>query len=570
MNSAGKVVAATTTTIVVLAGGYGAAAAVRADQVPDGTTVNGTSVGGLSLSDATQKVRAAEKKTLSDPITITTDKGNLQIVPADAGISLDTTTALDGLTGFSLEPGTVLERYTGGGPQRTVRPVIDQTALKAAITAAGEKIKGAPVNPTVKFIQGSVQVTDGTPGTGLDVAALAAQITSQWPATTTFKGTLKRTDPPISEQDVQTYLDTFANKAMANPVTVKVHDQKVSLSTTQVSDVLSTAVKDGRLTPVVDDTALTELLEEVAGSLVKAPQAARIVQAADGKRTVVPATDGYSVVTKNAGSKLLAAITATDRTMTLDTTVVKPSGTTDPSQVGTALMSEFVSQFPTGRSNSARTHNIATGLAKVNGIVVQPGEQFSLLKALMPIDTAHGYVQAPVLSNGVDVLGTGGGLSQVSTTMYNATFFAGLQEDAHQAHSYWIPRYPMGREATLSIPTIDNKWTNDSGHPILIQAGIEGNAAVIRLYGTPAFTVTSSTSKPFNIVAPKTRYVSTNGCIAQPAQNGFDVTVTRVVKNLAGRVVKNERLTTRYIPADRVVCTGKQADTSLPGSSGSD
>lgn len=563
MKTAGKVVAGTTAGAVILLGGYGGLAALRADTIPAGTTIDGTSVGGLALGEAMHKVQASAKKTLAQPITITTDEGSLQIVPADSGISLDIGPAFADLTGFTLNPTQVIQHYTGGGPQRAARTVVDMATLQQAIATAGEKIKGAPVNPSVKFVQGAVQVTDGKPGTGVDAAAVARQIAAGWPGTTSFRTTLKHTEPEVSQQDVQTYLDTFANKAMADPITVQVHSQKVSLSTTAISNVLSTTVKDGRLTPTVDETALDKALEDVAGSLVQAPQAAKIIQAANGQRTVVPGSDGYSVVTKGAGAKLVAAVTAADRTMTLDTTVVKASAdNTNANSVGTELMSEFVSNFPTGSSNAARTHNIQTALAKMNGVVVQPGEQFSLLKTLMPIDAAAGYVNAPVLSGGVDVLGMGGGISQTSTTLYNAVFFAGMQLDEHKAHSFWISRYPMGREATLSIPTIDNKWTNDSGHPVLIQAGIEGHAAVIRLYGTKAFTVTSTTSAPFNIVAPKVRYIATAGCINQPAVNGFDVTVTRVVKNLAGQVVKNEKLTTRYQPADRVICTGETADTS--------
>src|SRR5699024_4186315 len=120
---------------------------------------------------------------------------------------------------------------------------------------------------------------------------------------------------------------------------------------------------------------------------------------------------------------------------------------------------------------------------------------------------------APVLVGGVDVPGMGGGISQVSTTLYNATFFAGLQLDEHTAHGYWISRYPMGREATLWVPTIDNKWTNDSGHGIVINAYTEGNSAVIELLGKDVFTVSSHTGEPFNIVPPGKRVRHVANCI---------------------------------------------------------
>lgn len=565
MKTAGKVIAGTTAGVVILVGGYGGLAAMRADQIPSGTTVDGTTVGGLTAAQAKTKVDAAAKQTLARPITIRTDKGNVQIVPADSGMSLDTSAALAGLTGFTLEPSAVVGHYTGDGPDRQAEATIDQAKLQTAIAAAAEKIKGAPVNPKVEFHSGSVEVIDGSAGTGIDAAAVAKQIAAGWPGTTTYTATLVRSQPEVSAAEVATYVDSFANKAMSNPVTVAVGSQKVTITPTMVSGVLSTGVQNGRLTPVVDDAALSTLLKTVAGTLVKAPVAPRIIQAKDGKRTVVPGADGSSVVTTGNGSKLIAALTSPDRTLTLTTTPVKSTGTVDPAKVGTQLMSQFATHLPGGASNSARTHNIQVGLSRINGMVVQPGQQFSLLSALGPIDASGGYVQAPTISGGVEKLGNGGGLSQVSTTLYNATFFAGLKEDAHKAHSFWISRYPMGREATLTVPMTDNKWTNDSGAPLLIQAGIEGASVVIRLYGTPAFTVASTTSQPFDVIPPKTRYISTPGCIAQPPVNGFKVTVTRVVKDKSGKVVKNESLTTQYGVADRVVCTGKTADTTLQG-----
>lgn len=565
MKTAGKVIAGTTAAAVIAVGGYGGLAALRAEQIPSGTTVDGTEVGGLTLAEAATKVNAASKKALAQPVTISTDKGDVQIVPADSGISLDTSAALAGLTGFSMNPSTVLAHYTGGDDHRSVKTRVDLAALEQSIAAAGEKIKGAPVNPTVAFHNGAVEVGDGSPGTTIDAAAVARQIAAGWPATTKYTAGLVKSQPQVSDQDVQSFVDSFANPAMSNPVTVQVGAQKVTMTPAMVSGVLSTTVANGKLAPVVNEAALAALLQTIAGSLVKAPVPPRIMQASDGKRTVVPGTDGYSVVTTSMGKQLLAALTSPSRTMQLTTTPVKSTATLDPSKVGTQLMSEFTTNLPQGVEFSARTHNIQVGLSRINGIVVQPGQQFSLLSALGPIDPSGGYVQAPTLSSGVEVLGNGGGLSQVSTTLYNATFFAGLQEDAHRAHSTWISRYPMGREATLAVPTIDNKWTNDSGAPVLIQAGVQDAKVFVRLYGTPAFTVTSTTGQPFDIQPPKTRYIATDGCIEQPPVNGFKVTVTRVVKDKTGKVVKNESLTTQYGVADRVVCTGKTADTTLQG-----
>ena len=85
---------------------------------------------------------------------------------------------------------------------------------------------------------------------------------------------------------------------------------------------------------------------------------------------------------------------------------------------------------------------------------------------------AKGYNPAPVINNGRLTTDYGGGISQLSTTTFNAAFFSGVRIDQYLAHSFYISRYPEGREATISWPDVDQKWTNDTGYGILIQASV--------------------------------------------------------------------------------------------------
>ncbi|NHN55084.1 hypothetical protein G9U51_04690 [Calidifontibacter sp. DB0510] len=540
--------------VVLLAGGYVGAAAMTTDTVPRGTTVDGVPIGTLDGADAQLKANnaARAKVAKAPPITVAAGGKSFTINPAQAGLGYDAAGTVDGLTGFSLSPTVVWHHLTGGGPQRTLKPTVDKEALAAAVSQAGQVIKGAPVNGSVKFVNGKVQVVRSTPGKGVNAAALADQIAAGWPRTTAYTAPISEQEAVISNADIDRYLTSFANPAMSAPVKVVVGGRSASLTPANISAVLSTKVVGGELQGYVDQAKLASVLDSMSPELATPP-----VNAHYQGDQIVAEKDGSTVDPTGADKLLLAALTSPSRTMTLAAKPAKAEVTSamlKKSPPGDELMSEFVSNFPTAPKDAARTRNIRVALAKINGMVVAPGEQFSLLNALLPIDAANGYVNAPVLVNGVDELGMGGGISQVSTTLYNATFFAGLQLDQHTAHAYWIPRYPMGREATLWDPTIDNKWTNDSGSSIRIRAGIEGHAAVIRLYGKKVFTVSSSTGKPFNIKPPKTQTVKKKGCIPQPPMDGFSVTVTRVVSR-GGVVVKNEALTTTYIPADKVVCT---------------
>ncbi|MBB2894430.1 VanW family protein [Flexivirga oryzae] len=543
--------------VVVLAGGYVALAASQSGKIQRGTTVAGRHIGGMSVSDAKAEVSAAAAQQVKTPVQLVVGGTTLKLDPAKSGLSMSSAGVLDGLSGFSLNPSTVWHRLTGDGPHRTLTPKVDRDALQKAVAAASDELEGAPKNGTVKFVDGKVVTTKSTPGDGVDTKSISQKIAAGWPHSTKFAATLTHQPAALTDDEIQRYVKDFADPAMSAPVTVKVGGKTAELEVSDISDILSTTFDGAKLAPKVDQDALATLLDKQASKLTTPAVDAKLSYRG-GKRTITPAKDGTGPDTKGAGKLLVAALTAPDRTMSLPTKPVEPTVTAadlKKTKIGSQMISEFVSVFPTGAENAARTHNISVGLAKLNGIVVQPGETFSLLNTLRPFDAAHGYVDAPVLVGGRDVPGMGGGISQVSTTLYNATFFAGVKLVEHTAHAYWIPRYPMGREATMWDPTIDNKWTNDTGHPIRIQAGIEGNASVIRLYGVKTFTVSSTTSNKFDIVAPgPAKHLSGPSCIAQGPEDGFSVTVTRVVKNLAGKVVKNESLTTRYQPADPVIC----------------
>jgi vancomycin resistance protein YoaR len=152
----------------------------------------------------------------------------------------------------------------------------------------------------------------------------------------------------------------------------------------------------------------------------------------------------------------------------------------------------------------------------------------------------------------------GGGVSQVSTTTFNAAFFSGVRIDDYLPHSFYISRYPEGREATVSWPDVDQKWTNDTGAGILIQAGVSGNAITVTFHGTKVWDIESVKGPRRNVVQPRTIVDNRAGCVPQSPSPGFDVTVARVFKK-NGQTVKTSTFTTHYIPEDNVRCTHPQA-----------
>lgn len=136
-----------------------------------------------------------------------------------------------------------------------------------------------------------------------------------------------------------------------------------------------------------------------------------------------------------------------------------------------------------------RIHNVALAASKINGVLIAPGEEFSFDKNLGDVSQYTGYQQAYVIQNGKTVLGDGGGVCQVSTTLFRAALNAGLPITDRTAHAYRVGYYeqdsPPGLDATVYYPTVDLKFKNDTKNYILIVETIDLNSLrlTFTLYG---------------------------------------------------------------------------------------
>jgi hypothetical protein len=170
----------------------------------------------------------------------------------------------------------------------------------------------------------------------------------------------------------------------------------------------------------------------------------------------------------------------------------------------------------------------------VSGVVLRPGASFSVNDHVGPRTEEKGFVPGGAILEGEFVEQIGGGVSQFATTMYNAAYFGGYELVRYKAHSYYISRYPMGREATLNYQTVDLEIRNNSPYGLLIEATTTGSSVTVTTWGTEWVEVESVTGEPFNVRQGRVR-------------NGFDVVDTRVLRFPDVRVEREERFTL-YLP----------------------
>jgi vancomycin resistance protein YoaR len=215
--------------------------------------------------------------------------------------------------------------------------------------------------------------------------------------------------------------------------------------------------------------------------------------------------------------------------------------------------------------------NIRRAAEILDGTIVRAGEAFSLNRALGRRTVEKGFVAAPQILDGRLEDAVGGGISQVATTLYNAAFFAGVELVAHQAHQFYISRYPMGREATVSWGGPELIFRNDWPAAILMKVAASDSAITIRFYSRElGRRVETTTGEPYAVTRPRTIRTlnsalppGTTSAVQSSGASGFAVRYTRRVFKRE-TLVRNERFTVRYDPQNAIVEVGPKAPPKRP------
>lgn len=236
-----------------------------------------------------------------------------------------------------------------------------------------------------------------------------------------------------------------------------------------------------------------------------------------------------------------------------------------------AKITDYISSYTTRfrKSQVDRDHNITNAAKRINGTVLMPGDVFSFNQTVGQRTTATGFKPAPVFVNGGHGVGIGGGICQVSTTLYNATLLGNLKILARQNHSLPVGYIPLGRDATVDWGAIDFKFQNTTSAPIAIAAICTDDTLSFYVFGQkqPGITVKIERG-PERWVSPPVRYVTDKSL--KPGQ-------TRVISSgRSGRQIKTWRLVYKdgklidrqylgqssYRMEERVIARGPAAPTA--------
>jgi vancomycin resistance protein YoaR len=542
---------------------YFAGYLITGDKVPKKAQISGVAVGGLSRSEAIQKLSVELGARAAEPLNLTVGERQAQLKSADAGLAVDYAKSVDAAGGGkSLNPQRIFKTLTGGSAIDAV-VVVDQAKLQAGVGQLAKTFNHAPVDAAVTYRGTKIKQKHAREGAALHQDSVAATITSSFLKVTGPIALLADiTQPAITDDVADKVVATFAKPAISAPIKVNISGAgSFQLSPRMLAGSISFPAQDGDIQPALDEKKLRRNADPAIKKVELVEPKNATVRLVNGKPKVIPAVNGTSVAADNLKKAVEPVLIkpAAERRVSVQLTGAKAAfSTADARQLGIKQVTgQFTTYFP---YLPYRNINIGRAAALINGTVLKPGETFSLNQIVGERTKANGFTEGFIIKGGRFRKELGGGVSQSATTTFNAMFFAGLKDIFHKPHGLFIDRYPAGREATVAWPGLDLKFQNDTNYGVLVQAYIvkatpsSRGSITVKMWSTKSYDkIVATAPVKSNFTDGRDVTDDSKNCEPTSPVRGFDVRYQRLFYR-DGSVVRRENFSWRYAPTDRVTC----------------
>lgn len=348
-----------------------------------------------------------------------------------------------------------------------------------------------------------VQVVEGRSGRKLDHAAAAAVIVQslgQLERGALVVLPLTATAPRVGAADLANAARK-ARVALSAPIQLAYGETRWRVPRWKIASLLELPVA-GATTVTVAGRGAEEYLKLLSASVSRTPQDARFEVTATGKIAIRPSAPGLLLdIPATVRAIAAAAFSADRRKANLAVRVAAPARTTESAKT-MGITGVVASYTTTYGGTPGRLNNVQVVAALIDDTLIQPGGTFSFNGTTGERTVEKGFQEAPVIINGELKSGIGGGICQVSTTVFNAAFDSGLPITARANHALYISHYPLGRDATVNYPDLDLRFVNDTGHWLLLRTFVGTGSLTVNLYGTPVNRRVESTTEPLTVTGP--------------------------------------------------------------------
>jgi vancomycin resistance protein YoaR len=556
-----------------------------AGRIYPGVTVAGIDMSGLKPEEAVQKLNKQLTYPIQGRIVLTDGEATWVASPAQIGLQLNAQATI--LQAF--------ERGRGGGlPARLTAQfrawyhgahlppilIFDENVGHAYLSGIATQVDKPSIEASLSIDGLEVIVESGQVGRSLDAMDVLARIQAQ--ALTLSDGVIPLTihEHPPAILDASEQAD-IARTILSAPLTLTVpkageegpgpwvfepEDLAGMLAIERVSGEHGDEYKVGLRTET-----LRAMLEQISPSLVIESENARFIFNDDTRELEViqPAVIGRTLLVEETLQLVNENLRQGEHAVNLVFDYALPDVTDDATAENlgiTELVSQHTSYFY--GSSGSRIQNIAVSSSRFHGVLVPPGAVFSMVEVLGDISLDSGYAEALIIYGGRTIQGVGGGVCQVSTTLFRTAFLGGFPIVERHPHAYRVSYYEQradgsinprlaGLDATVFVPYVDFKFRNDTDHWLLMETYVNAAARTLtwKFYSTSdGRSVEWSTTGPTHTVEPPKPVYNENpelakGVIKQVdwAAEGADVRVSRIVYR-GGEVYFSDEIFTHYLP----------------------
>lgn len=523
-------------------------------RVPRGVAVGGVDIGGMAYEQAEQRLRNNLGDSARTPVTVNAGDMQTIIEPPQSGLGVDWAATVEQAGQQPLNPITRVQSFFESREVGMVTSASGEN-LNRAVTRATRELTREPKNADLAINdEGRAQVTPSEDGQTIDPVILREAVETRWlnrDHRLTLQAEIVR--PKITTKSAEDTARDVIDPATSSPLEFRGRDEVTALiNPSDMGKIISFTPEGEGFVVNWNIEAAQKILEPQLSETVKEGRDASF-RVAGNSLEVIPHQDGVSIDwDKTLGDLREKFLDDSHRDYDVAYEEKKAKYTTE--QANKAHFDDTLSEFTTGGFTSASGVNIRRVAQMVDGAVVLPGQTFSLNSFTGPRGEAQGFVESGIIQDGRAGKAVGGGISQFATTLYNASYFAGMDDVAHTPHSYYISRYPAGREATVFEGAIDLQFRNPFDTPVLIRASAGSSEVTVSFHGVKEVEVESIAGSRTNPTSPQRQTVDGPDCQPSSGAPGFTITDTRVIRDLDGDELSRNTQTTVYDPQPIVTC----------------
>ena len=535
-----------------------------------GVTIDGIDVGGMSAKDARALLQRRSDAVANKPVEFLAGARRYSIRPSDLGVELDWKAAVAAAErqgdGFGPIRGFKRLDVQVFGADVTPPTTVLHGALQYKVGLIAKDVNRAPVNASLVRHGLRIVVQPAQAGRVLDRAAAARTIVKELGALDRSSASVElpfRFRSPLVRAAALAGAARQARVALSAPVHLELGKTRWLLSRAKLARLVELPA-DGRTQLTVGGPAATDWLR-LLGKRVAKPAHDATFAIHNTHVSVVPAQPGIQLSGLAATRALLRASLKRRPELRVAQLPVKEAPAKLSTEAARAMhIRAQVSGYTTvfgGVPN--RIHNVELVAHLVDGTLIAPDSTFSFNKTTGDRNAAKGFLVAPVIVNGELTTGLGGGVCQVSTTVFNAAFEAGLKITERTNHALYISHYPQGRDATVNYPDVDLQFVNDTGNWLLLRTFVSSSSLTVGLYGTPVDRKVTSTTSPLvsHGVPPVKKTIDPSlkpgeKIVDDPGLPAMSTSVTRDVYAQGGKLLYHDTWYSSYRALPKLVRIG--------------